>query len=150
MCAIKRISPRLLLVILVALAAAFPGAAAFSSPRQASQPPNPPPPLLNPPLGGDLYVTTFIDILPRFIEMTFALCKQYEVASRTDPGFVRFEVLAQTYGRENHITLLAVWKTQKDYENHIGQAHTKMFREKMLPYLGAPFDERVSHLVPVP
>jgi len=82
--------------------------------------------------------------------MTLALCKQYEIASRTDPGLVRSEVLAQTYGRENHIMLLVVWKTQKDYENNIGQAHTKTFREKLLPYWGAPFDERVSHLVPAP
>jgi quinol monooxygenase YgiN len=149
MCAIKRISPWLALLILASLAAAFPVATAFSFPRQASQPANPAP-LLNPPLGGNLYITTFIDILPQFTEMTFALCKQYEIASRTDPGLVRFEVLAQTYGRENHIMLLVVWKTQKDYENNIGQAHTKTFREKLLPYLGAPFDERVSHLVPAP
>jgi quinol monooxygenase YgiN len=146
---IKRISPWLALAILASLAAAFPTPTASSSARQASQPPNPTP-ILNPPLGGNLYITTFIDILPQFTEMTLALCKQYEVASRTDPGLVRFEVLAQTYGRENHIMLQAVWKTQKDYENNISQAHTKMFREKLLPYLGAPFDERVSHLVPVP
>ena len=146
---IKRISPWLVFVIFASLVAALSAATAFSSPRQASQPPNPAP-LLKTPLGGNLYITTFIDILPQFTDMTLALCKQYEVASRTDPGLVRFEVLAQTYGRENHIMLLAVWKTQKDYENNIGQAHTKMFREKLLPYLGAPFDERLSHLVPVP
>lgn len=102
--------------------------------------------LVNPPLGGNLYITTFIDVLPQYTGTTLAMCKEYAAASRSDPGLVRFEVLAQAFNRENHIMLIVVWKTQKDYDNHIGQEHTKKFREKLLPYLGAPFDERVSHL----
>jgi quinol monooxygenase YgiN len=127
--------------VLVLLGAIMPSPLA----SQASQPAAATP-LVNPPLGGNLYITTFIDVLPQYTGTTLAMCKEYAAASRNDPGLVRFEVLAQAFNRENHIMLIVVWKTQKDYDNHVGRAHTKTFREKLLPYLGAPFDERVSHL----
>lgn len=141
-----RSSLRLRAIILGLVLLGFAGAV-VSPPidGQASQPAAAVP-LVNPPLGGNLYITTFIDVLPQYTGTALALCKEYAAASRNDPGLVRFEVLAQAFNRENHIMLIVVWKTQKDYDNHVGRAHTKTFRGKLLPYLGAPFDERVSHL----
>jgi quinol monooxygenase YgiN len=45
--------------------------------------------------------------------------------------------------RVNHFTLVEVWQTRQAYEAHLGQQHTKSFRERIQPGLGSPFDERL-------
>jgi quinol monooxygenase YgiN len=132
---VRRIWPCL---IFMALAFAW-GTQGFAHPPQATASPKP---------AADLYVLTFIDVLPQFAAPATALARQYESASLRDAGLVRFEVLAQQNGRENHITLLVVWRTQKAFEAHEAMAHTKEFREKLLPMLGSPFDERLNEIVP--
>lgn len=62
---------------------------------------------------GNFYVLTFIDVLGQYQPQADVLCRQYIAASRSDAGGVRFQALAQTDGRENHIMLFGEWKSGK-------------------------------------
>src|SRR5262249_46913767 len=95
----------------------------------------------------DLYVVTYIDVFPNFAADTAKFLQEFAAASRKDPGFVRMEVLRDV-ARQNHFSLVEVWKSQKDFDTHLMQAHTKTFRAKIQPGLGSPFDDRMYNLLP--
>jgi quinol monooxygenase YgiN len=136
--------PHLALLILLALPQGFSASAPLPQPQ------NPPSAATSPAAAprGDFYVLTFIDVLGQYESPANALCRQYIADSRSDTGLVRLQALAQTDGRQNHIMLFAEWKSRKNFEGHQAMAHTKRFREQLLPYLGAPFDERYSYEIP--
>jgi quinol monooxygenase YgiN len=92
--------------------------------------------------GKKLYVVTYIDVFPNFAAETSKALQQFAEASRKDPGSVRMEVMRDV-DRVNHFTLVEVWQTRQAYEAHLGQQHTKSFRERIQPGLGSPFDERL-------
>ena len=60
---------------------------------------------------------------------------------------MRFEVLRDVE-RTNHFTVVEIWKSRAAYEAHLMAPHSKPFRDKLQPWLGSPFDERLSYLVP--
>ena len=90
----------------------------------------------------ELYVVTHIDVTPNYSADTAAAVAKFAADSRKDPGCVRFEALRST-DRMNHFELVEVWRTRADFEAHLGQQHSKQFREKIQPGLGSPFDERL-------
>jgi quinol monooxygenase YgiN len=94
-----------------------------------------------------LYVVTYIDVFPNFAADTAKALQDFSSASSKDAGYVRFEVMRDV-DRTNHFAVVEVWRTRKEYEAHLGQAHTKQFREKIQPGLGSPFDERLYHKLP--
>jgi quinol monooxygenase YgiN len=94
-----------------------------------------------------LYVVTYIDVFPMFAADTAKALQDFSTASSKDPGFVRFEVMRDV-DRTNHFAVVEVSRTRKEYETHLGQSHTKQFREKIQPGLGSPFDERLYHKLP--
>lgn len=94
-----------------------------------------------------LYVVTYIDVFPNFAADTAKALQDFSAASSKDPGYVRIEVMRDV-DRTNHFAMVEVWRTRKEYEAHLGQAHTKQFREKIQPGLGSPFDERLYHKLP--
>jgi len=94
-----------------------------------------------------LHVVTYIDVFPMFAADTAKALQDFAAASAKDPGFVRFDVLRDV-DRTNHFAVTEVWRTRKEYEAHLGQAHTKQFRDKIQPGLGSPFDERLYHKLP--
>jgi quinol monooxygenase YgiN len=94
-----------------------------------------------------LYVVTYIDVFPDFAANTAKALEDFAAASGKDPGFVRFEVMRDV-DRINHFAVVEVWRTRKEYEAHLGQAHTKQFRESIQKGLGSPFDERLYHKLP--
>jgi quinol monooxygenase YgiN len=94
-----------------------------------------------------LYVVTHIDVYPNFAADTAALLKQFSADSMKDAGAVRFEVLRDVE-RTNHFTVVEVWKSRDAYEAHLVAPHSKPFRDKLQPWLGSPFDERLSYLAP--
>jgi quinol monooxygenase YgiN len=94
-----------------------------------------------------LYVVTYIDVFPNFAADTAKALQDFSAASSKDPGFVRFEVMRDV-DRTNHFAVVEVWRTRKEYEAHLGQSHTKQFREKIQAGLGSPFDERLYHTLP--
>jgi quinol monooxygenase YgiN len=89
-----------------------------------------------------LYVVTHIDVSPAGAADTAAAVSQFAADSRKDPGSVRFEIL-RSVDRTNHFEVVEVWRTRKDFEAHLGKDHSKRFRERIQPYLGSPFDERL-------
>ena len=94
-----------------------------------------------------LHVVTYIDVFPMFAADTAKALQDFSAASSKDPGFVRMDVMRDV-DRTNHFAVVEVWRTRKEYEAHLGQAHTRQFREKIQPGLGSPFDERLYHTLP--
>ena len=83
-----------------------------------------------------------IDAAPEFTQSAITLLTGFRRDSLRDPGAKTFQVL-QELDRANHFTLVEEWRTQKDYENHNLEAHTRHFRDQLQPMLASPFDERV-------
>ena len=96
--------------------------------------------------SGALYVVTYVDVFPNFADDTMKALRQFAADSRKDPGLVRFEFL-QDVARTNHFSIVEVWQSRQAYDAHLGQEHSKRFREKIQPGLGSPFDERLYNLV---
>jgi len=74
----------------------------------------------------------------RFAE---AARKNHE-ATRQEPGNLRFDVLQHTM-RANHFTVIETWRDQAALDAHVTAAHTKQYRDEVLPLTGSPLDERV-------
>ncbi len=62
-------------------------------------------------------------------------------ASRQEPGNLRFDVLQHTM-RGNHFTVIETWRDQAALDAHVVAAHTKQYRDEVLPLTGSPLDER--------
>jgi quinol monooxygenase YgiN len=104
-------------------------------------------PLQGPANPSPLYVATFIDLMPPGLDAGTAAIKQYVRDTRKEPGIKRCEAVAQIDGRANHLMLLEVWQDEAAFRKHEAAAHTRDFRTKMQPLIGAPFDEREHFLV---
>ena len=132
-----------LAVLLVGIAVA--GTFAYQARAQQPATPAAAAPPVQPP--GPVHVVTFVDITPDNRAAGTALCKQYAADTRKDPGITSVEVLAQT-NRPNHLVIYEVWQNDAAFERHQSLAHTKDFRNKMGPIIGAPFDQRPHYVVP--
>ena len=91
---------------------------------------------------GATYVVTHADAVPPGKDEALVLLKQLAETSRHDEGNVRFEVLQQS-SRQNHCTIVEVWKDQKALAAHVMAGHTRQFREKFQPLSGSLYDERL-------
>ena len=98
------------------------------------------------PAGGRLYVVTYVDVYPNFAPGTVEALQQFVAASKKDAGFVRFEFMRDV-SRVNHFAIVEVWQSRQAYEAHLTQPHVKVFRDKIQPWMGSPFDERLYNLV---
>ncbi len=96
--------------------------------------------------GGRLHVVSHVDVIPKFSEDTAKALLAYAVDSRKDTGALRIDVLVEA-GRPNHFTLIELWESHAAYDAHIGRDHTRAFREKLHPWLGSPYDERLNEEV---
>jgi quinol monooxygenase YgiN len=45
--------------------------------------------------------------------------------------------------RGNHFTVVEVWRNQQAHDAHAAAAHTKQYRDTLLPMTGSPIDERL-------
>ncbi len=90
---------------------------------------------------GPVHVITFVDITPNNKDAGTELCKQYIADTRKDPGVTRAELLVQT-NRPNHMVLEVVFQNEAAYEKHVQAQHTREFRNKLIPIIGSPLDER--------
>jgi quinol monooxygenase YgiN len=92
--------------------------------------------------AGATYVVTHADAIPPAKDDALAALMQLVEASRHDDGCLRFEVLQQR-SRQNHFTLVEIWKEQRALEAHAMAAHTRQFREQFQPLTGSLYDERL-------
>lgn len=91
--------------------------------------------------SGALFVVTHVDVPPPSRADCEALLKQLAEGSRKDEGNIRFDVYQQA-NRPNHFSVVETWKDQKARDAHALATHTKQFREKLGPMLGALYDDR--------
>lgn len=86
-------------------------------------------------------VVTHVDVIPPRREDGTALTKQLAEDGRKEVGNLRFDAVIQT-NRQNHFTLIELWRNRKAAEAHGMAAHTRTFRENLAPASGALYDER--------
>jgi quinol monooxygenase YgiN len=96
---------------------------------------------------ASLYVATFVDLMPQNIKPGTEAIKDYVAGTRKEPGVVRIEAIAQAGGRENHLIIFEVWKDQKAFDQHEASRNTRDYRARLVPLMGAPFDQRLHFLV---
>jgi quinol monooxygenase YgiN len=92
--------------------------------------------------AGPLTVLTHVDIVPPKLDEGTDLLLEFVADTRDSPGLVRSKLLRQT-ARKNHFELLWVWRSQADYERHLGNPATRQFRARLKPLLGSPVMDRV-------
>lgn len=97
----------------------------------------PPPP---PPNSRAVSVVSHVDVAldPRVPMMLKKLAED----SRQEDGNVRFDVIQHTM-RANHFTVIETWQNKETFDAHVAAAHTKQYRDELLPMTGSPLDERV-------
>jgi quinol monooxygenase YgiN len=96
----------------------------------------------NEPRAGAVVVLTHVDVPGTFKDATVPLLHQLAEASRKEAGCLRFEVQQQG-NRQNHFTVVEHWADAKAYEGHVMAEHTRQFRDKLGPMVGALYDERL-------
>jgi quinol monooxygenase YgiN len=92
-------------------------------------------------------VVTHVDVIPPQRENGTAFTRQLADVSRKEDGNQRFEAVTQT-NRQNHFTLIELWRDRKAADAHLVAGHTRAFREKLATATGALFDERIYRLLP--
>jgi quinol monooxygenase YgiN len=96
--------------------------------------------------GGSVAVVTHVDVIPPQRENGTAITRQLAEDSRKEAGNLRFEAVTQV-NRQNHFTVIEVWRDRKTADVHSMAAHTRSFRDKLGPASGALYDERFYRFV---
>ena len=91
--------------------------------------------------GAAVAVVTHVDVIPPQRENGTTITKQLAEDGRKDPGNLRFEAVTQV-NRQNHFTVIELWRDQKAADAHSMAAHTRAYRDKLAPASGALYDER--------
>jgi quinol monooxygenase YgiN len=86
-------------------------------------------------------VATHVDVIPPRKDDGVAALKRLGDGSRKGDGNLRFEVVQQV-NRQNHFTVVEIWKDPKAAEAHSMAAATREFRDKLASMTGALYDER--------
>jgi quinol monooxygenase YgiN len=92
--------------------------------------------------AGSVYVLTHVDLIGAKKDEGLAAIKQLRIDSAQDEGILRYNVLQQS-SRPNHLTLVEVWRGKAALEKHEVAAHTRKFRELLLPMSGSLYDQRL-------
>jgi quinol monooxygenase YgiN len=91
--------------------------------------------------GAAVAAVTHVDVIPPQRENGTAITRQVAEGSRKEDGNLRFEAVTQT-NRQNHFTIIEMWRDRKAADAHSMTAHTRAYREKLGPASGALYDER--------
>jgi quinol monooxygenase YgiN len=91
---------------------------------------------------GSTYVITHADSVPPQRDAAEKALSDLMIRSRQEPGNALFVATVQS-NRNNHFTIIEIWKDDKALDAHAVADHTKQFREAFGPFSGALFDERV-------
>jgi quinol monooxygenase YgiN len=91
--------------------------------------------------GATVAAVTHVDVIPPQRENGTAITSQLAEDGRKDDGNLRFEAVTQT-NRQNHFTVIELWRDRKAADAHSMAAHTRAYREKLGPASGALYDER--------
>jgi quinol monooxygenase YgiN len=103
-------------------------------------------PSADPKLGQSMYVLTHVDVFPAGKDDAAAMIKTLSETSQDDKGELRFDALVWPE-HPNHFELIEAWTDHQMREAHAAAGHTKMFRAKLVPLEGAPYNERLFEVV---
>ncbi len=92
------------------------------------------------PGAGAISVIAHVDVAPN--PAVAPMLSTLATESRKERGNLRFDVLQHTM-RANHFTVIETWSDQRALDAHVVAAHTKKYRDDILPLTGSPLDERV-------
>ena len=96
--------------------------------------------------AGSTYVITHADSVPPQRDAAEKALSDLTLRSRAEPGNALFIPTVQP-NRNNHFTIIEIWKDDKALDAHTVAEHTKKFRDTFGPFSGALFDERVYRSV---
>jgi quinol monooxygenase YgiN len=96
--------------------------------------------------GSVVYVLTHVDLIGAKKDEGLAAIKQLSIDSAQDAGILRYDVLQQS-SRPNHLTLVEVWRGKVALEKHEVAAHTRKFRDVLLPMSGSLYDQRLYQMI---
>ena len=99
-------------------------------------------PIDAPSARAGIYVATHVDVIPPRKDDGVAALKRLGEDSRRGEGNLRFEVVQQV-NRQNHFTVVEIWKDVRAVETHSMAAPTREFRDKLATMTGALYDERM-------
>jgi quinol monooxygenase YgiN len=96
---------------------------------------------------GAIYVATHIDVTNDHKDDCAALLRAMSEETIKEPGNLRYDVFAQK-NRPNHFTVVEAWSDRTALADHAAAAHTRTFRQQLLPMQGALYDERIYAALP--
>ena len=96
--------------------------------------------------AGSVYVLTHVDLIGAKKDEGLAAIKKLSIDSAQDAGVLRYDIL-QHSSRPNHLTLVEVWRGKAALEKHEVAAHTRQFRELLLPMSGNLYDQRLYRAI---
>ena len=96
--------------------------------------------------AGSVYVLTHVDLIGAKKDEGLAAIKKLSIDSAQDAGVLRYDILQQS-SRPNHLTLVEVWRGKAALEKHEVAAHTRQFRELLLPMSGNLYDQRLYRAI---
>jgi quinol monooxygenase YgiN len=91
---------------------------------------------------GTIYVVTHVDVVPAGKDDCIAALKAMAIESADDAGNISYDAFEQA-NRGNHFTVIEAWASEGALDGHAAAAHTRAFREKIMPFIGAPYDDRL-------
>ena len=91
---------------------------------------------------GTIYVVVHVDVLPTGKDDCVAALKTMAIESADDAGNISYDAFVQA-NRGNHFTVIEAWANKGAFDAHAAAAHTRAFREKITPFIGAPYDDRL-------
>jgi quinol monooxygenase YgiN len=75
-----------------------------------------------------------------------AALKAMAIESADDAGNISYDAFVQA-NRGNHFTVIEAWVNKDAFDAHAAAAHTRAFRERIMPFIGAPYDDRLHRSV---
>jgi quinol monooxygenase YgiN len=91
---------------------------------------------------GTIYVVSHVDVLPAGKDDCLAALKAMAIESADDSGNISYDSFEQV-NRGNHFTVIEAWANESAFDAHAAAAHTRAFRKKIMPFIGAPYDDRL-------
>jgi quinol monooxygenase YgiN len=100
-----------------------------------------PAPSAQAPVAAAVYTVTYAEMLPTAGGTVVNGYRKYRDASRSEDGFVRFD-LREQIGRPGLYTVVEAWRDQQAVDAHAAAAHTREYQEALRPLRVAGYDQR--------
>jgi quinol monooxygenase YgiN len=94
-----------------------------------------------------VFVMTHLDVPPPFFADLQEPLRSYVEAETKAPGVNSVEILQHVAPRQNHLTMLEAWGSRADLDTQRSGSASIEFRNKIVPLLGALYDERLYRAV---